>query len=215
MDRDETIRLRSTSRVRWSSFDEALAAAPYDLVLTTGFWSRGRPGPNAQEIEAAMSADGLLVMLERFTKPEPVSDQLLSRVLSMLVSALPSGWQALEPNRHPEPPGCRLETDFAARFECREIRPFGGTIAQPLIERLQPDFLQLGAGTLMGAVTGTYLALEETLILTGLLVSPFNLLVASRRGSELQVTRKVPTGWAIAPSTDLSALISAPAPPTS
>jgi hypothetical protein len=64
-------------------------------------------------------------------------------------------------------------------------------------------------------VTGTYLALEETLILTGLLVSPFNLLVASRRGSELQVTRKVPTGWAIAPSTDLSALISAPAPPTS
>jgi hypothetical protein len=213
MDHDEAVRLPSTPRIAWAALRDALAAGPYDLILTTGFWSRGGRGPQSAELEAALTPDGIVALLERFSKPDPVSDALLARVLALLISSLPPGWLALDHDHEVERPGCRLDAAFAKLFDCREIRPFGGTIAQPLIDRLQPDLLQLGAGTLIGAMTGTYLALEETLILTGLLISPFNLIVASRRGSRLQAVRKLPMGWTIPASADLSALMPSPAPP--
>jgi hypothetical protein len=213
VDPEEAARLPSTSRITWAPVREALAAGSYDLILTTGFWSRSGRGPQSAELEAALTPEGVVVLLERFSKPEPVSDALLSRVLSLLVSSLPPGWLALDHDHEVERPGCQLDARFGKLFDCREIRPFGGTLAQPLIDRLQPDLLQLGAGTLVGAMTGTYLAFEETLILTGLLVSPFNLIVASRRGSRLQAVRKLPMGWTVPASADLSALIPSPPPP--
>jgi hypothetical protein len=212
MDPEEAARLRATARLTWAPLGDALGAGPYDLVLSTGFWSRGGR-PRSADLEAALAPEGLLVMLERFSKPDPVSDALLTRVLSLLVSALPPGWLALDADHQTERPGCQLDAQFAKHFECREVRPLGGTVAQPLLDRLQPEFLQLGTGTTIGAMTGTYLALEETLILTGLLVSPFNLLVASRRGSRLQAVRKLPMGWTIPASADLAALVSPPSQP--
>jgi hypothetical protein len=211
MDRDQVVRLRSTPRVEWAaSARDALAAGPYDLVLTTGFWSRAHRGPRSSELEAALAPDGVLVMVERFSRSEPVSDALMARVLALLVAALPPGWLALDHDLFAERPGCQLDAQFARLFDCREIRPFGGTIAQPLIDRLQPDFLQLGVGSLVGAMTGTYLAMEETLILTGLLISSYNLIAASRRGSRQQAVRNLPMGWTIPASADLTGLTTPP-----
>ena len=210
---EDTASLRHTSHVLWTSLPAALATGSYDLILSTGFWSRGARGPRSADLDAALTPDGVVVLLERFSRPDAVSDALAARVLALCIAALPPGWLALNHEQLPtERSGCQLDAQFPQRFDCREIRPFGGTVAEPLLDRLQPDFLQLGAGTLLGALSGTYLALEESLILTGLLISPFNLVVANRRGSRVQAVRKLAMGWTVPASTDLSLLIPPPPP---
>jgi hypothetical protein len=59
---------------------------------------------------------------------------------------------------------------------------------------------------MLGAIAGTYLLLEETLIATGLLPSLFNLVVAlplHRRRLQLS---HLPTGWSVDPGTSFEPL---------
>ncbi len=186
--------------VRWLSPEQAAGSAPFDLVLSTGYFSSGERDRPSFDLTPFTPA--AVVLLERF-RLDPAAQTVLARYLRSSAEALPPGW-ALE--RHTVEPGhCRLDDRFQSMFECHEVRPMGGTLVEPLFERLPKDFYVLGAFTMLGTLSATYLLLEETLIQIGILPSTWNLVAATpRTGRALKLLRP-PLGWSVRPTASVDA----------
>ena len=60
----------------------------------------------------------------------------------------------------------------------------------------------MGSGTLLSSLADTYLAMEEALILSGVIGSRFNLIAATHAAARHEAFARVPTGWSIPASSD-------------
>ncbi len=184
----------SAGNVHWRPSVTSIPPGHFDLVLSTGYFSSGGAGLPAVSALLERTA-GALVLVERFHIPGETGKRLLARYLQRAAASLPPGWTSgrVDPLARP---ACHLDHEFFERFDCFEVRPFGGTLAEPLFDRLPVDFFGLGAFTMLGAISGAHLLLEETLIATGLLGSLFNVVIAVPRGRRFDLAH-TPTGWSV------------------
>jgi hypothetical protein len=185
----------SGENIRWCPSLDAIGPGRFDLVLSTGFFSSGAAVPPIGTLLDRTA--GALVLVERFQHADDrAGERLLAAYLDQAASSLPPGWTSRRTDSDARP-AALIDPLFFEHFDCFEVRPFGGTLVEPLFDRLPADFFGLGAFTMLGAISGAFMLLEETLIATRLLPSRFNVVVATPRGAAGMDLSHTPTGWSV------------------